>query len=266
MRLDRIRIALFVTLLLGIAATSALAEEGWKIKARSTEEDGEQSTIHITLGAEHIKVQVDGESNEAIIGPEGVTTIDHRRKQVMTITYDQMKSMASQFEQMAGAQGAIADAMQQAMAKMNPEDRAEAEKYMKDFKIPGMAQPEAEAEDEFEIKAAGEDGTVAGLDVTKYVVLKNGERNGTVWLTEAIDVGAIVANIARLAEIAPESMRSESADLDLLRHMTGFPAKMEDDEGIRFEILEAEQVELTAGSWEAPDGYRSPMGMAPGGG
>ena len=36
-QLDRIRIALFVTLLLGIAATSAVAEEGWRIKARSTE-------------------------------------------------------------------------------------------------------------------------------------------------------------------------------------------------------------------------------------
>jgi hypothetical protein len=65
--------------------------------------------------------------------------------------------------------------------------------------------------------------------------------------------------------MAPDSLKGGLGHLDLYKHLTGFPVKLEDlVAGQTLEVVEAKRADLPASAWKAPEGYTTGTGVSEG--
>ena len=256
-----------LSLLLGPTPVSA----GWVIELIS-HNGGHTNKLQMTFQDNKMKSVTFGEKgspeNAVIFDVEAqtMTNIDYGRKQVMVGSTTDFKKM------MEGAQSAMAKARKQMEAQMKnmpPEQRLMMEQMMKE-RMPAMAaQPQDCPEPpKTEIRATGDQETIAGFATSGYDVLENGQLKSQVWIAEDIairdefDIAKMQQLAETMASTQPCQTRQQGGGFqnkgvwELTKQ--GFPARIVDKKGSdKTEIVSAERQTVAAEEFIAPKGFQT---------
>jgi hypothetical protein len=181
-------------------------------------------------------------------------------------------TMAAVNEQVNGAM----KSMQEQMAKMTPEQRAQVEKMMGG--MPNMG-GQAAAAPAVEVKATGDKQTVQGYPCTRYDVLLGGKKSSEMWVAswgavkiDKSDIQALTSMNSFFEEMLKGNPMlgklSTSSSFQGLDRVDGFPVLIRHFDGDKvIEEMTLKGVErraVPAGSFDVPAGYtRKELGPKP---
>ncbi len=194
-----------------------------------------------------------------------MTQVDYGRKRVIVGSTKDLKKM------MKGAQNVMAEAMKKMQAQtqnMPPEQRKMMQQMMKD-RMPAMttAQPDCPEPPKTDVRATGEEATIAGYVTDGYDILQDGKVISQVWIAEDIsvrddfDVEKMQQLAEAMASARPCHARSDQAGFQDkgMWQLTkkGFPARIVDrKDGSEVKIIKAQNRTVTAQEIGYPTGFQ----------
>lgn len=222
---------------------------------RVSAQDG-SSRIETVAGSQDAAGMIfDGERGAMLV-------LDHERREYSVLDEATLQQMATQV-------GSAMQQMREALEDMPPEQRAMAERMMK------QQMPEASAEESI-LEETGETDSINGFDCRWYEVTESGRKTTELCVASwsEIDGGEEAAEpMRRMAAFFQEMARqfSEAAGMDVmarqenlfahLEEIDGYPVLVRDlraDGGVRSEtcLTSAETADVDPALFEPPAGYR----------
>lgn len=255
---------------LGVLLWALPVSAGWVIDLIA-QNGGHTNKQQMTFQDNKMKSVTLGENgvpeNAVIFNVEAqtMTNIDYGQKRVMVGSAKDFKQM------MEGAQSVMANAMkemQTQMKNMPPGQRQMMEQMMKE-RMPMAAQSQDCPEPpKTEVRATGDEETIAGFATSGYDVLENGQLRSQVWIAEEItiqdefDLAKMQQLAEALASAQPCQTRQQGGSFqnkgiwELAKQ--GFPARIVDKkDGDTTEIVSAEKRTVETEEFTAPKGFQT---------
>ncbi len=248
-----------------LAGPLQAAADGVQIVQRMTS-GGTTDTFRIQIDASHMRMETTGPT-----GQKQTVIFDGARQVLWMIdasrrTYNEMTK--ADVDRMGGQISDAMAQMQQQMANMPPEARAQMEAMMRGRGMPG-APPRTE------YRRAGSD-RVGTWACDKYDIVRNGQKAGEICTVAPSALGFTPADFAVTRQLADffQRLMPQGADrmfaigTEQAQGYNGVPVKHVTMEGQRqtvIEVTEAGRQAFPASTFEVPAGYKKEDFMNPGG-
>jgi hypothetical protein len=216
----------------GLVICPTVAAEGWDLQVRAQIGEAESVAYRVRIDDANLRAsEVDGQ-REFLLTSEGFTLINHEEKSYWFLSFAQLEQLVKGMAMMNGDKDGATDEASEAV---------------------------------FAIEPTGKKAKIAGLKAKELLLTEDGEPIARAWVADAIAVDAILGTVGRLVDMAPDSLKGGLGHLDLYKHLTGFPVKLEDlVAGQTLEVIEAKRADLPASAWKTPEGYTTGTGISEG--